>query len=102
VSLSDIVKFDHVKGRFVYSPPENDNPFLWYVNRKPSIFATDPAFMTRGQSNASRSTAATQVIKTKREAGENPCQLYGLSKKSDERIRQTKEFSSSKTKGSEK
>jgi len=104
MSLSDIVKFDHIRGRFVYSPPveNSDDPFLWHVNRKPSIFATDPAFMTRGQSNGSRSKAASKAVKAQRDAGTDPGRIYGLSKKSDELIRKAAEFNSSKTKGDEK
>ena len=102
MSLSDIVKFDHLKGIFVYSPPENSNPFLWYVNRNPSIFATDPAFMTRKTLDVSRNQSASTSIKTQRDSGANPCQLYGLSKKADERMRETKEAQSFKTQESKK
>jgi hypothetical protein len=74
MSLTDIVKFDHKRERFVYSPPLPDHDvFIW--NTRPSVFSSDSAFMSRPSSAAPLKPRPP------------PQPLYGLSKAADERIR---------------
>lgn len=70
------------------------NPFLWYKDKRPSIFATDPLFRatSTGKTN---SEAQTEAVERKRKQGELPGHIENLgkpSKKREEQLLAYKQF----------
>ena len=71
-----------------------NNPFLWYKDKRPSIFAADPMFTPRanGKTNAEMQT---ESVERRREKGELPGHIDGLgkpSKKREEQLLAYKQF----------
>jgi len=62
--------------------------FLWYTEREPSMFSTDPAFTT----NNKKSNVMIKANDDKRKKGLSPGTIRGLSIRSEERIIANKLF----------
>lgn len=64
-----------------------NNPFLWYKDKRPSIFATDPLFTPRSNGKTN-SEMQTESVERRREKGELPGHIDGLGKPSKKREEQ--------------
>ena len=71
---------------------EIDSPFMWAHNRRPSMFATDRAFVAQGQNGMTKGQLMTQAVDNQRARGIEPSMLYGLSKRSDERLNEQRKY----------
>jgi len=69
-----------------------DSPFMWAHNRRPSIFALDRSFVPQGSNGMTKGQLMTQAVDTQRARGIEPSMLYGLSKRSDERLNEQRRF----------
>lgn len=56
-----------------------NNPFLWYKDKRPSIFATDPLFTPRSNGKTN-SEMQTENLEKRRMNGELPGHLHGIGK----------------------
>ncbi len=75
-----------------------DSPFMWAHNRRPSMFALDRAFVAQGQNGMTKGQLMTQAVDNQRARGIEPSMLYGLSKRSDERLNEQRKFTTIKPK----
>ena len=71
---------------------EIDSPFMWAHNRRPSMFALDRAFVAQGQNGMTKGQTMTQSVDNQRARGIEPSMLYGLSKRSDERLNEQRKY----------
>ena len=71
---------------------EIDSPFMWAHNRRPSMFALDRAFVAQGQNGMTKGQLMTQAVDNQRARGIEPSMLYGLSKRSDERLNEQRKY----------
>lgn len=71
---------EHLKSAY------DGNPFEWWKNPEPSIFAKDPLFKARSDGKTN-SQAQSEAISRRVANGESPGTVLGISTKADERMR---------------
>lgn len=62
------------------------SPFLWQQNPRPSIFADDPAFKAKPNSDKTSSQSASEVVARKRKDNIHHGTIYGLAKEREDAI----------------
>jgi predicted CopG family antitoxin len=91
-SLSDLIKYCHIKQRFIYMPPTKPKSVFDWNTGEPTVFATDDYFKAKAVGKRTASEIMTEVVKRKREENETHGTIYGLSKDRDAALLATKRF----------
>jgi hypothetical protein len=91
--VSDLVEYDLTRNCFVLKGPMKkqqcnchpDSPFHWAHNRRPSVFAQDITFRSKGAPDKSIGQVVTENIDARRSKGEVVGHLYGIGQNTKEK-----------------